>query len=72
MKDSISVFLLLVGVAFYSVTVFSHMYDKFVSKDTMTLIREKLDRIDSKLDKLGDDIHGYQIRRSRESNRPGD
>ena len=72
LEKSISVFILLVGVAIYSITAFSYMYDKFVSKDTMTLIKEKLDRIDLKLDQLGDSIHDYKIKRTRATDRSRD
>lgn len=51
-EKTIGVFILLCGVAIYSVTVFAYMHDKFTSKFTMTLIIKQLDRIEGQVDNI--------------------
>lgn len=49
LKNSLSVFIILIGIAIYSISSFAYMYDKFVSKDTMSLILHQLDRIEGEV-----------------------
>jgi len=64
-EKTLSIIILLIGIAIYSITAFSYMYDKFVSKDVMELITKQLDRIELKIDLQREKINVIERERAR-------
>lgn len=54
-RDAIALLILVIGGVCYSLVSFAYMHATFPSKEVFSLVVDKLDRLDEKLDKVIDD-----------------